>query len=57
MQTILKHGELGWDVAMLQWRLGLLPSGYYNDYTRDEVINWQTTHHLTADGEVGRSRK
>jgi peptidoglycan hydrolase-like protein with peptidoglycan-binding domain len=57
MQT-LKPGQLGWDVAMLQWRLGLFTTGYYDDRTRNAVKAFQKTHKLEVDGQVGpKTRK
>lgn len=55
----LKHGNLGWDVAILQLRLDLWMNGYFDDRTVKAVKAFQKAHRgLEVDGEVGpKTRK
>lgn len=51
--TILKSNDLGIDVALLQIRLGLRPTFYFDDRTTKAVQAFQKAHKLKPDGEVG----
>lgn len=51
--TILKLNDFNMDVFMLQMRLGLWPTGYFDPRMQKEVKAFQKAHKLKADGEVG----
>lgn len=51
--TTLKSNDLSVDVALLQIRLGLWPTFYFDDRTLKAVMSFQKAHKLKVDGEVG----
>lgn len=51
--TILKRNNIGINVALLQIRLGLIPTFYFDDDTHQAVMKFQKVHNLKVDGEVG----
>lgn len=51
--TILKRNNIGINVALLQIRLGLIPTFYFDDDTHQAVMKFQKAHNLKVDGEVG----
>lgn len=52
--TSLKQGDFGFDVFMLQIRLDLWPSFYFDERTTKAVMAFQKANKLKVDGEVGR---
>ena len=54
MQTI-KIGSKGEDVKVLQGYLNLTQDGVFGNKTHEAVIAFQKSHHLVADGVVGKN--
>lgn len=48
-----KLGDLDIDVALLQVRLGLIPTFYFDDRTQKAVMAFQKANKLKPDGVVG----
>ncbi len=49
----LRYGSRGFDVKMLQTKLGVISDGIFGRKTQAAVILFQTTHLLVPDGIVG----
>lgn len=47
-----KPGAFSKDVALIQRRLGLLPTGYYDDQTQSAVMAFQLRHGLRISGTL-----
>lgn len=50
---VLKLGMKGFDVKMLQYKLGVIPDSSFGPQTKFAVQAFQTLNHLIADGIVG----
>ncbi len=50
---LLKYGMRGFDVKMLQRKLGISADGVFGKQTLQAVKTFQTLHHLQPDGIVG----
>lgn len=50
---LLKFGSTGFDVKMLQTRLGIGIDGKFGNLTKAAVISFQKAHNLVLDGIVG----
>ena len=50
---ILKQGNIGIDVFMLQFELDIFATGYFDQRTTNAVKAYQKANKLEADGEVG----
>jgi len=53
MRTILKRGDVGDDVKMLQEKLGIETDGHFGSKTESAVRNFQGSYGLVIDGIVG----
>lgn len=53
--TLLKKGDSGGDVILLQKKLGITADGDFGPGTEKAVKSWQTSNGLTADGIVGNT--
>ncbi len=53
MRSLLKRGDTGEDVKLLQKALGLKPDGTFGPKTEQVVKNFQGSHGLVMDGIVG----
>lgn len=50
----LQRGSRGFEVKMLQTKLGIKADGIFGRQTRDAVIRFQTLNQLVPDGKVGK---
>lgn len=53
MRSLLKRGDSGEDVKLLQKALGLKPDGSFGPKTEQTIKNFQGSHGLVMDGIVG----
>jgi len=51
---MLMQGMHGNDVKLVQGKVGVTRDGIFGPNTKAHVKSWQKSHHLTADGVVGR---